>query len=134
MSSTLDAVIAALAAEFTTEIIFSASIPSVLTAPSVVVAPGDPFIEPSAIGGGSGDGLVVERWDILCVVSIAEPGEGIKTMRNLSLRVRRAVGKNGAVWAQASGARRIASDNSNTVFSLNTVSFIYDPAQHLPAP
>lgn len=131
MSSTLDAIVTALTAEFTTEIIFSASIPSVLTAPSVVVAPGDPFIEPSAIGGGSGDGLVVERWDILAVVSISSPKEGIDTMRNLSLRVRRAVGKNGAVWAQASGTRRLANDNSLNVFSLNTVSFIYDPAQHL---
>lgn len=130
MSSTLDAIVAALAAEFTTEVVFSPTIPAVLTAPSVVVAPGDPFIEPSTQGGIAGGG-VQERWDILCVVSITSPKEGIDAMRNLSLRVRRAVSTTGARWNQASGARRLATDNSLNVFSLNTVTFIYDPSQHL---
>jgi hypothetical protein len=128
MSSTLDAVVAALTAEFTLEVVFSPSIPAVLTAPSV--APGDPFIVPSTQGGIAGGG-VQEMWDILCVVSISSPKEGIDAMRNLSLRVRKAVTSTGARWQQASGARRLATDNSLNVFSLNTVSFIYDPAQHL---
>lgn len=130
MSSNLDAVIAALTAEFDLEVVFVPTLPTSLTAPSVVVAPGDPYLEPYA-QGGIGGGMVLERWDILAVVNVSEPKAGLDLMRDLSLRVRRAVTVTGAVWDEASGPRRLATEQSSLVFSVNTITFKYDPAQHL---
>lgn len=130
MSSTLDALITALTAEFTDEVIFMPTIPSTISAPSVVVAPGEPWLEPSTTGTA---GMIQERWDILTAVSVAEPGPGVDLMRNLSLRVRKAVSGAGAVWRNASGARRLAAmgDQTQIVFSLNTVTFNYNADNHL---
>lgn len=130
MSSTLDAVILALETEFTLEIAFSPTIPTALTAPSVVVHPAADYIEPETLGGAGG--LVRERWNILCVVNVSEAKPGLDLMRNLSLRVRKALLGTGAVWRGSSGPQRLASDNSNLVFSVNEIDFKYDPAQHLP--
>lgn len=131
MSSNLDAVVTALTAEFNLTVVFVPSLPTSLTAPSVVVAPGDPFQEPY-VGGGIAGGGVLERWDILTVVSWSEQKPGLDLMRDLSLRVRRAVLGTGAAWRGASSPRRLATQQSNVVFSVNTVEFAYDPAQHLP--
>jgi hypothetical protein len=127
MSSNLDAVVAALTAEFDLEVVFVSSLPSTLTAPSVVVAPSDPFLEPSTIAPG----FVEEQWDVLAVVSWAEQAPGLDQMRNLSLRVRRAVSGAGGSWRGSSGPRRMATETSSLVFSVNTVVIKYDPAQHL---
>jgi len=128
VSSNLDALVAALTAEFTLEIVFQPSLPSQLTAPSVVVVPSDPFLEPSAVGGA---GLVQESWDVLCAVSISEVAPGIDQMRDLSLRVRRAASGTGATWRSASGPRRLAGETTAIVFSINEVSFYYHPEDHL---
>lgn len=129
MSDTIDALVTALKAEFT-DVIFTPTIPSTVSPPSVVVAPGDPFLESSTTGA---TGMVMERWDILTAVSVAEPGPGIDKMRDLSLRVRRAVSSVGGVWRNASGARRLqgAAENEPTVVSVNTVTFLYNAANHL---
>jgi hypothetical protein len=127
LSSNLDALVAALEAEFTLEVVFQPALPTALTAPSVVVVPSDPFIQPRT---GAAN-LVEESWDILCAVNISEVGPGIDLMRDLSLRVRKAASGTGATWRSASGPRRLATEQSNVVFSINEVTFYYDPAQHL---
>ena len=127
MSSNLDALVAALTAEFTLEVVFSPTLPSSLTAPSVVVTPSDPYIEPRT-GGAN---LVTENWDVLVAVNIAEVGPGIDMMRDLSLRVRRAAAGTGATWRSASGPRRLAGETTAIVFSINEVSFYYNPQDHL---
>lgn len=112
----------ALKAEFDNEVIFSPSVPSVITAPSVIVSPGDPYL---IVGT---QGTVEETWSILVAVSVKEPGPGIDLMRELSLRVRRTVVSQGAVWRQAAGPRRVSAENTQTVVSVNTVAFKYpDP-------
>lgn len=128
MSDTIDALVAALTEEFDDDVIFTPTVPSTVSAPSVTVAPGEPFLEPSTTSG-----IVLERWDILTAVSVAEPAPGIDLMRNLSLRVRKVVLGVGGVWRNASGARRLAAmgDQTLIVFSLNSVTFQYDPTQHL---
>lgn len=130
MSDTLDALVTALAVEFDDDVIFSPTIPSQVSAPAVVVAPGDPFLEPSTTGTG---GMVLERWDILTAVSVAEPGPGIDLMRNLSLRVRNVVSSVGGVWRNASGARRLqgTGENTTTVVSVNEITFQYNANNHL---
>lgn len=132
MSSTLDAIVAALTAEFDLEVVFQATMPTALTAPSVVVVPSpdENYLEP-ATSGGVGTSLILERWNVLAVVNISEPKSGLDQMRDLSLRVRRAIMNTGAVWRSATGPRRLAADNSNVVFSENAIDFKYDPAQHL---
>jgi hypothetical protein len=85
------------------------------------VAPGDPFLVPAT------HGTVEEHWDVLVAVSVKEPGLGMDLMRELSLRIHRAVGVEGAVWRRASGWRRFGVDNAQTVVSLNEVTFKYPP-------
>ena len=112
----------ALKAEFKDEVIFSAALPSTITAPAVIVTPGDPFIAPNSVG------VVEEVWDVLVAVSVKEPAPGIEQMRDLSLRVRRVVTSHGATWRQASAPRRVSHEKAQTVVSLNTVAFKYvDP-------
>ena len=132
MSTTLDAVVEALRDEFELDVAYASKPPTTLTAPSIVVAPSwdENYLEPATTGGVA-SGLILERWNILVVVNISDPGEGLRMMRDLSLRVRKAIMNTGAVWRNASGARQSATDNSNVVFSVNSIDFKYDPAQHL---
>jgi hypothetical protein len=116
MISTL---IDALKLEFEDDVVFSSALPGTVVPPAVIVAPGDPFLTPAT------HGTVEERWDVLVAVSIKEPAVGIDQMRDLSLRVRRTVVRNGAVWRRASGPRRFNLENSQTVVSLNEVVFKY---------
>lgn len=111
----------ALAEEFAQEVVFYPSPPSALTAPSVAVIPGDPFLEPNT------QGLVLERWDVWIVASLKSPDKGASQMRDLSLRVMRVAQKVGAVWRNASGPRRLADASTQEVVSINRVDFKYPP-------
>ena len=115
----IDKLLEALTAEFDGDVIFSAWVPSQLTPPQVVVAPGDPYLQPST------HGTVEETWDVLVVVSVKEPGPGIDQMRDLSLRVRGAAMSVGALWRRAGGPRRSTVENSQTVISVNEIAFKY---------
>jgi hypothetical protein len=117
----------ALAAEFDGEISFLPSVPSTLTAPSVVVTPGDPFLAPITFG------LVAETWEVLVVVSMKDKSSGIRQMRDLSLRVREAVSGVGGTWRGASSPRLPKSEPAKgLVLSLNTVAFNFDPNPPTP--
>lgn len=123
MTDGLDRLEQALRDEFKTEVAFHSSIPSVLRAPSVVVTPGDPYLDPGT------HGTVVERWDVLVVVSTIDSASGIKQMRDLSLRVRKAVTGVGALWRRASGPRLPSGTEQvkGLVLSVNQIEFRFDP-------
>jgi hypothetical protein len=111
----------ALRAEFGPEsgVLFQAVPPTVFTAPSVVVTPGDPFLSPATHGA-----LVLEAWEVLVVVAVKEVSVGVEQMGDLSRRVRRAAGSVGALWEETSGPRvPAATDSRGFVFVINRVSF-----------
>lgn len=115
----------ALRAEFTGEITFMANVPKQVTAPAIIVSPGEPFIEPESVASS----LVMEHWTILVAVSVKNMAAGLAQMRKNSLRVRKVINASGAVWTGASGPRVLqgeASANTETVVSLNTLRFKYD--------
>lgn len=94
-------------------------------APSVVVHPGNPFLEPREAGSS----MIRERWVIRVVASGKDIATSVAQMRRNSLKVRRAVNAVGGVWTGASGPTRVASDsgdNTEFVFSANDIHFRYD--------
>jgi hypothetical protein len=97
--------------------------PAVFSAPSVVVTPGDPFLEPETLG------LIRENWDILVVVAMKDKGLGIEQLRDISLRVRRATIGAGAVWRRASGPRKPQGEDAKAlVLSVNEIDFKTTPS------
>ena len=117
----IDKLVEALSAEFQGDVIFVASVPATITPPSVIVAPGEPFLNPGTMGA------VEENWRVLVAVSIKEPKLGIDKMRDLSLRVRRAVQKVGGLWRLTGGPYAASQTNSQTVISANEITFKYLP-------
>jgi len=117
--SMIEKLVEALTAEFQGDVVFTASVPPTITPPSVVVAPGEPFIVPST------HGTVQESWRVLVAVSIKEPKTGIDKMRELSLRVRKAVVSVGGLWVQAGGPYQAQQTNALTVISANEVHLKY---------
>ena len=116
----LDRLIQALRDEFTdTPVSLYLSPPQTLTAPAVIVQPGDPFLDNST------HGRIEERWDIAVITNPANPDRGVKQMREHSLRIRRAVSKVGATWDGTSTPLGVKDDNKTSV--LNRVRFRYDP-------
>lgn len=118
--------LAALRAEFTgTDVTFWADPPKQPIAPSVVVHPGNPFLEPREAASSQ----VREHWVIRVVASAKDIPTSVSQMRRNSLKVRRAVNRSGGVWTGAAGPVRIASDsgeNTEFVFSANDCHFRYD--------
>ena len=121
----IDELVAALRSEFAGDVTFMAQVPKQVTPPSIVVSPGDVYLEPREIAGP----LIREHWVVLVAVSTKNMAGGLNTMRENSLRVRRAASSVGAVWTGASGPRRLADQatgDTETVVSLNDVHFRYD--------
>lgn len=119
--SNIDRVVAALKTEFEGEVAFSDTIPSNVTPPAVIVAPANPFLENTT------HGLILEAWDVLVVVSWKEKEAGLKQMRDLSLRVRKAVTGVGAVWTGASGPATSGEVVQGQIMSINGVRLRYNP-------
>jgi hypothetical protein len=90
-----------------------------------VVTPGNPFLTPATVGQ---PGLVLEKWEVLVVVSMADAATGIADMRSLSLRARRAVSTAGGRWLETSGPRRSQAETDRNVYVVNEVEFKFDPA------
>lgn len=118
--SPLERLLDELAGEFT-DVVFHSTVPANLTAPSVVVAPGDPFLEPGT------HGLIVEAWDVLVVFRADSPDRNLETMRRNSLRVRAAAARAGAAWSSTSGPRRAGGEESTVALAVNAIRFRYDP-------
>ncbi len=111
---------AALQAEFTGEVLFHDSIPANVTAPAVIVAPGDPFLENGTMG------MVTERWEVIVAVGMRGHDRGISDLRDLSLRVRDVVSRAGGHWLRASGPRD--AENLASTASFNSIEFRYHPS------
>jgi hypothetical protein len=119
----IEKLMAALKEEFDQEVVFYPAPPSTVTAPSVAVVPGDPFLEPNT------QGMVLERWDVWAVASLKSPDKGAADMRNLSLRVAAVAQKVGATWRNSSGPRRTAADpQAQEVVSVSRLDFKYPPS------
>ena len=121
----IDELVTALRVEFAGDVTFMAQVPKQITPPSVVVSPGDVYLEPREVAGN----LIREHWIVLVAVSVKNMAGGLSTMREHSLRVRRAANSVGAVWTGASGPRRLADQatgDTETVVSLNDIHFRYD--------
>lgn len=113
-----DALDAALGADG--KAIFYPYVPSVITPPSVIVAPGEPFLEPGT------HGTVEERWDVLVAFNPAGPDRGLPEMRRLALLVRSAASKAGAVWVQTHAPRKASPEaNDLTAVAVTEVRFKY---------
>jgi hypothetical protein len=125
LPSDVASLVSALSTEFTdSDVSYAAAIPTTFTAPSVVVAPGDPFLSPGTYGA------ITEVWDILVVVSFRDKAAGLVQMRDLSLRVRRVVSSVGARWVSASGPRvRQEEQNKDFVISVNRIEFHHLPTE-----
>jgi hypothetical protein len=120
--TTLDKLTTALASEFKNEVVFASAPPSTVSVPSVIVSPADPFLLPWSHGG------IQERWDILVAVSLKNKTTGLAQMRDISLRVHKAVNSVGATWHSASGPRRLLDEKGrSSVISANLVTFQYPP-------
>ncbi len=113
----------ALSSEFAGEVVFHNAPPSSVTAPSVIVIPGDPFLEPET------QGLVRERWDVWVAASLKSPDRGAADMRSISLRTKRAAHSVGAIWRNASGPRRLAATQDQQIVSVNRIEFKYLPEE-----
>jgi hypothetical protein len=128
MPTNLEGLETALRTEFSSDVSFAASLPSTFTTPSVVVAPADPYLEVSSMGE------VKESWDVLVCVSTKDNKSSIAQMRQLSLRVMRAVQSVGAIWRSAGGPRLTGGDDRTKVVSVNRVDFKYVPSTEIPTP
>jgi hypothetical protein len=115
----IDKLVEALTDEFAGDVVFVASVPATITPPAVIVAPGEPFLNPGTMG------TVEENWRVLVAVSIKEPKLGIDKMRDLSLRVRRAVNSVGGLWRLAGGPYSTMQTNAQMVISANEITFKY---------
>lgn len=126
--SNISDLVAAFKTEFSGEVAFHESAPSVYTAPSIVVWPDNPFLEPRE--GASP--IVRENWRVLVVASVKDRQKGLEKMRELSLRVRKVANANGAVWLGAQGPAPISTEpgqNSQMVAVNNQIHFRYDANQ-----
>lgn len=115
----------ALRTEFGGEVTFLPNVPKQITAPAIVVSPGEIFLEPREAASSQ----IREHWTVLVAVSVKNMAAGLAQMRKNSLRVRQVVNANGGVWLSASGPRVLAGDstaNTETVVSLNNIQFRYD--------
>ena len=122
MTTMIERLTDALAAEFANEIVFAAAPPAVISVPSVIVSPSDPYLEPWT------HGMIQEHWDVLVAVSLKDKATGLAQMRDLSLRVHRVANSVGAIWRSASGPRRLLDEQGRaSVISSNLVSFQYPP-------
>jgi len=92
----VDRLLDELRTEFEGEVAFHATVPANPTAPSIIVAPADPFLEPGT------HGTVRESWDVLVAFRIDAPERNVGPMRDYSLRIRAAAARAGAVWESAS--------------------------------
>lgn len=124
----VDQLVAALKEEFGEGVQFHQARPASVSAPSVIVTPGDPFITNHSLG------QVKENWEVLVVVSYKEPKSAITALRQLSLRVRRSVSSVGAMWQSASGPRTLAQDATakQLILSVNEVTLAYPPGDQVP--
>jgi hypothetical protein len=118
----IDKLTEALREEFSQEVVFYASPPSSVTAPSVAIIPGDPFLEPNT------QGMVLERWDVWVVASTKSADKGAATMRELSLRVAGVAQKIGATWRNSSGPRRLTDPQAQEVVCITRIDMKYPPS------
>lgn len=100
---------------------FVPHVPNAYTVPSVIVAPGDPFLVTVA------HGYIEERWDVLVVFSALAPDKGVGLFRDVSLKIRQAVARAGGRWERTTGPR--LTDDDNTLLVANEIAFKYDPSQ-----
>lgn len=125
LASNIDRLVTALTEEFSQEgkqVQLHLAVPAQFTVPSVVVAPGDPFIEPRSLSE------VRERWEVLVVFNSLADDRNVAQMRLNSLRVRRAALSVGALWEQTGGIRRASNEPTDTTALVpNTVIFPYNP-------
>jgi len=92
--------------------------PAVYRPQSVIVSPGDPFLEPAT------HGLIAQYWDLVVVVSNTDRAVGVRQLRDISLRVRAAAVSVGAEWLATSGPRTVPSDDQrNLIVAINTIRF-----------
>lgn len=127
----IEALLEALRAEFDgTDVTFYDVPPKNPVAPSIVVHPGLPFLEPKEAGSP----YVREHWQVRAVTSGKDVPTSVAQMRRFSLKVRRAVNRAGGVWDGTTAPIRIATDageNTEIVFAANTLHFRYDPVDVL---
>lgn len=125
----IENLLAALRAEFgESDVTFYAEPPSQPIAPSVVVYPGNPFLEPREAASP----LVREHWNIRVVASAKDVGTSVSQMRRNSLKIRRAVNRSGGVWHSASGPIGVTTAEGvapEFVFSENEITFRYDATE-----
>lgn len=117
----IDDLILALKAEFGVEYVVYTSPPSTLVAPSVIIRPGEPFL------ANGTHRLIEERWQIVVTAKLTAPDSGVGRLREMSLRVRRAVSTVGAMWIAADAPATLASDSSAVLSVDNEIMFRYDP-------
>jgi hypothetical protein len=124
----VDRLLDELRSEFEGEVAFHATVPANPTAPSIIVAPADPFLEPGT------HGTVRESWDVLVAFRIDAPERNVGPMRDYSLRIRAAAARAGAVWESASGPRRLGDDKSTIAVSANRIHYRYPPPTERESP
>lgn len=132
---TVSELVDALAAEFAgSSVGFAATPPKTFDAPSVVVTPGEPFLEVHAGGARPETVRIKERWEVLVVVSMKDTGAGIDQMRQNSLRVMRAVSRPGSVWTGASPPQKVTAAQPDREYAAatNQVHFVYEASTQLP--
>lgn len=111
---------AALASEFGGDVVFLPAPPTSYVPPAVVVVPDDPFHNPGT------HGTVEEHWRVTVAVSFKEPRAGFAQLRDLSLRLAKAVQSAGAVWEETRGPASTGA-NTGTVLAEGAVRFKYPP-------
>jgi hypothetical protein len=128
MSDFIDKLEEALSTEFkdNPKVSFSTSIPNTFSPPQVIVTPGDPFLTNATAG------TILENWDVLAVVSMVDRKSGVKKMREIDLRIRRAASTVGATWEQASGPQLPSETDRANVLSVNRLHHRYEPQEQLP--
>lgn len=123
----------ALKAEFGREVTIYGSMPASISTPSIIVAPGEPFLVNSTFKNG-----IEEKWNVLVSTKMNTDDRGTDKLRELSLRVRRAVTSIGAIWD--SGQQPAIPTNmagqveTNVLLVSNVVRFKYDCTELIKPP
>lgn len=121
----VQALIDALKDELGADVTLYTSMPATIQGDAVIIMPGDPFLTTSHFGE------VEETWDILVTSKLISPDRGVNRSRELSLKVRKAAGKVGALWVSASP--RYVTDDKAVWALVNVVRFNYEPNDILDA-
>lgn len=106
------------------------ALPRQISPNRVVIAPAEPWLTPST------HNEMTEHWDVLAVANATAPDRGVTQLREMSVRILRAVHRVGAVWERSSTPMvpEEATGPQTATFVVNGIRFRWYPEFTDPDP